>query len=71
MQESPPKFPNNVPSPSTANTQEDERVPHIQDFLVVPATLSPATEPNKGLAGMGQSDDTGPVVDLPPHGMCK
>lgn len=52
MQESSPKFLDDVSSLSTANPQENERVPHVQDFLAVPATLSPATEPNEGLAKM-------------------
>lgn len=33
MPESPSKLPDDLPSPSTANPQENERVPHIQDFL--------------------------------------
>lgn len=33
MPESPSKFPHDIPSASTANPQEDERVPHVQDFL--------------------------------------
>ena len=48
MQESPPKFPDNVSSPSTANPQEDERVPHVQDFLAVPAPPPPAAAAVQG-----------------------
>lgn len=33
MPESPSKFPHDIPSASTANPQENERVPHVQDFL--------------------------------------
>lgn len=33
MPESPSKFPDHLPSASTADPQENERVPHIQDFL--------------------------------------
>lgn len=42
MPESPSKFPDNLPSPSTANPQENERVPHVQDFLSNATHLSVA-----------------------------
>lgn len=33
MPESPPEFPHHLPSAGTANPQENERVPHVQDFV--------------------------------------
>lgn len=33
MPESPAKFPHHLPSAGTANPQENERVPHVQDFV--------------------------------------
>lgn len=64
MPESPSKFPDNLPSARTANPQENERVPHIQDFLSNATwscfLCSRINLPGKGVAGiMGQTSGHG------------
>lgn len=71
MQESPPTFPDYVSSPSTANPQEDERVPHLQDFLAVPAARLLQQTQYQGLARMEPGGSRWTSVNLPPHGMCE
>lgn len=62
MPESPAKFPDDLPSPSTANPQENERIPHIQDFLNTAYLVFFVVIklPGKGVAGiMGQTSGPG------------